>query len=111
MTQAYEVPEPILNSPFDEPTRHWFIREGEQPELRAGRCPAIVYPPREERTDRQDPWTFTDGTLKPSADYAPGLELLLVNVIRQRLAEWRNQDYPGVTRTLLVVQGLGRKEK
>jgi len=42
---TYEVNEPILNSPFDEPSRYWFIREGYEPELREGRRPAIVYPP------------------------------------------------------------------
>lgn len=36
MTQ-YEVPEPIINSPFDEPGQHWYIRQGEAPEIRARR--------------------------------------------------------------------------
>ena len=30
---SIEVSEPILNSPFEEPNRHWYIREGEEPEL------------------------------------------------------------------------------
>lgn len=42
---TYEVNEPILNSPFDEPSRYWFIRDGYEPELREGRRPSIVYPP------------------------------------------------------------------
>jgi type III restriction enzyme len=28
MTQ-YEVPEPIINTPFEEPAQHWYIREAE----------------------------------------------------------------------------------
>ena len=44
---AYEVPEPIQNGPYDEPARHWYIREGEEPQLRDGRRPAVVYPPRD----------------------------------------------------------------
>ena len=36
MTQ-YEVAEPIINSPGEEPAQHWYSREGEQPELRPAR--------------------------------------------------------------------------
>lgn len=38
---AYEVPEPILNSPFEEPALYWHIEEGQTPEKRTGRRPAI----------------------------------------------------------------------
>src|SRR5438132_138881 len=110
MTEAYEVPEPILNSPFEEPARHWYIREGEQPELRDGRRPAIVYPPREERKDRQVPWSLADGALRPSPDYAPGFELALVNLIRERVKAWRQAGYPGVTRTTLELLQWWRRE-
>ncbi len=30
MLSRYEVPEPMINSPFDEPTSYWHIVEGEQ---------------------------------------------------------------------------------
>jgi len=30
----YEVEEPILNSPYKEPTEHWHIEEGQTPERR-----------------------------------------------------------------------------
>jgi len=33
----YEVPEPILNSPYEEPATHWNIEEGAEPEKRPGR--------------------------------------------------------------------------
>jgi type III restriction enzyme len=33
----YEVPEPILNSPYKEPALHWYIDEGAEPEKRTGR--------------------------------------------------------------------------
>lgn len=33
----FEVSEPILNSPFEEPKAHWWIVEGEAPERRSGR--------------------------------------------------------------------------
>ncbi|MFP4336994.1 MAG: BPTD_3080 family restriction endonuclease [Halothece sp.] len=95
---TYEVNEPILNSPFDEPSRYWFIREGYEPELKEGRRPAIVYPPRDSNTD----WDLKD-VLKPSTpdEFAPGYEMTLVNRIRERVKEWREQHYPGVTRTTL----------
>jgi type III restriction enzyme len=95
---SYEVNEPILNSPFDEPARYWFIREGYDPELREGRRPAIVYPPREGNTE----WDLGQ-VLKPSPpeEFAPGYEMTLVNRIRKEVKDWREQHYPGVTRTTL----------
>ena len=50
--QNYEVPEPIINTPFDEP-----------------------------------------------GDVGVAIELKLVNRIRERVKAWREQGYPGVTRT------------
>ena len=52
---TYEVNEPILNTPFDEPSQYWFIREGYELELREGRHPSIVYPPCEGNFD----WELT----------------------------------------------------
>lgn len=110
MSEAYEVPEPILNSPFAEPGEHWYIREGEQPEKRTGRRPALVYPPREERRERQVPWSLADGTLRLSESYAPGYEMMLVNLIRERVKAWREQGYPGVTRTTLELLQWWRRD-
>jgi len=95
---SYEVDRPILNNPFDEPAHYWFLREGYDPELREGRRPAIVYPPREGNVL----WSW-GGVLKPSSaeEFAPGYEMTLVNKLRQRVKEWRSQNYPGVTRTTL----------
>ena len=39
---AMLVDNPILNSPFEEPTRYWAYEEG-QPVLKDGRCPAGYY--------------------------------------------------------------------
>jgi type III restriction enzyme len=102
MTEAYEVPQPILNSPFEEPVAHWYIR--------SGRRPALVYPPHDERHDRQVAWSLADGTLKPSTDYAPAYEMVLVNLIRERVKNWRQQGYPGVTRTTLELLQHWRHE-
>jgi len=102
----YEVPEPIINSPFDEPAQHWYIREGEEPQLRDGRRPAIVYPPREET----EGWDLGSGILRASREYAPGYEMLLVNLVRERVKAWRKQGWPGVTRTTLELLQYWRRE-
>jgi len=93
----YEVENPIINSPFKEPEEYWYLREDVPPEKRKGRRPPIVYPPSEQR----EPWDLSDGTLRPSVDFPGGYELSLVSLIRERLAVWREQGYPGATRTTI----------
>ena len=92
---TYEVDTPILNAPYEQPDRYWFLREGDQAQLRDGRRPSIVYPPR----DGEMNWDLSDRVLQPSREFDPGYEMVLVNYIRQRVDEWRSQGYPGVTRT------------
>ena len=93
----FEVPNPILNPPFEEPAKHWYIQEGQDPVLRPGRRPSIVFPPEEQNV----PWDLADGTLAASHEYPGGFELPLVNRVRDRLKTWREQGYPGATRTTL----------
>jgi type III restriction enzyme len=87
-TTAFEVTQPILSSPFEEPPEHWRIEEGMLPERRPGRRPAGYF--------YRDP-------LAPPADdgFTRGewVELETVNRIRERLAQWRAEGYPGVSRT------------
>jgi len=86
----YEVPEPILNSPFKEPKEHWHIVEGETPERKTGRRPAMYY--------------YRDPKAKPNSQQGQAgiaIELKMVNQIRERVLEWRAKVYPGVTRTTL----------
>jgi len=82
---TFEVPNPILNSPFEEPKEHWWIVEGESPELRQGRRPAMYYY-MEPGRDQNDRGGFY-------------IELKRVNLIRERVKKWREQGWPGVTRT------------
>jgi type III restriction enzyme len=113
MANSFEVPEPILNAPFAEPAHHWYIREGEEPQKRGGRRPSIVYPPRDERKDKHVDWSLTDGTIHPSTDYSPGYELVLVNLLRERVAAWRKEVYVGggnVTGTTLELMKWWRRE-
>lgn len=94
---SFEVTQPIINSPYQEPTSYWFIREGETPQRIDGRRPAMVFQPRDQRED----WTFQDGFLKKLPSYERGYELVLVNFIRERLKTWRSVGYPGASRTTL----------
>jgi len=40
---SYEVSEPILNSPYAEPKKDWYIREGESPLKRKLICQHLRY--------------------------------------------------------------------
>ncbi len=40
---GFEVQDPILNSPFEEPSAYWLIEEGKQPEKLPGRRPARYF--------------------------------------------------------------------
>ncbi|MGA3082044.1 MAG: DEAD/DEAH box helicase family protein [Terracidiphilus sp.] len=91
----FEVAEPILNSPFEEPRHYWYIREGETPEKREGRRPAFVFPPRDQTVS----WTHDGYVLRPSRLYPAGYELALVNLIRERRDAWETAGFPGVSRT------------
>jgi type III restriction enzyme len=91
----FEVPNPILSPPFEEPRLHWYIQEGSAPEQRPGRRPSIVFQPQEQT----EQWDISDGTLAASKEYPGGYELLLVNRVRERVKAWRGQGYPGTTRT------------
>lgn len=78
------VDNPILNSPFEEPTRYWAYEEG-QPVLKEGRRPAGYY----LKTRTRGPQTAL-----LEEEFVP---LELVNTIRQRVKLWRDGGYPGVT--------------
>ncbi len=93
---SFEVESPILNSPFDPPIKHWYLKEGESPKARESRRPPIVFSPR----DQAATWDLSDGTMATSKEYG-GYELTIVNAVRRQVAEWRKQGYPGVTGTTL----------
>ncbi|MEM1875080.1 MAG: DEAD/DEAH box helicase family protein [Candidatus Hadarchaeales archaeon] len=78
------VDNPILNSPFEEPTRYWAYEEG-QPVLKEGRRPAGYYLKARTRGPQ---------TALLEEEFVP---LELVNALRGRVKAWREQSYPGVT--------------
>jgi type III restriction enzyme len=96
----YEVSEPILNSPFEEPAEHWYLSEGSQPERRRGRRPAGYFyrdpraPTGRDEHEARGVWQ----------------ELTQVNLIRERLGEWRRHGWPGVTRTTLELLEYWRRD-
>jgi len=94
---SFEVQEPIQNKPFEKPARYWYIQEGETPLLKDGRRPSVIFPPR----DQKEPWQTDEKLLRPSKEYPTGYELVLVNLVRERLESWQQQGYPGVSRTTL----------
>ncbi|HEY6330599.1 MAG TPA: type III restriction endonuclease subunit R, partial [Blastocatellia bacterium] len=96
----YEVPEPILNTPYEEPELHWRITEGEEPVKLPGRRPAMYF--------------YRDPKARPDTDHRSArgiaIELKLVNRIRERVKAWRTQGYPGVTGTTLELLQSWRRD-
>ncbi|WP_416201872.1 BPTD_3080 family restriction endonuclease [Thermoflexus sp.] len=78
------VDNPIINSPFEEPTRYWAYEQG-QPVLKEGRRPAGYY---------LKPRTRGPQMALLEEEFVP---LELVNTIRERVRAWRERGYPGVT--------------
>lgn len=97
---AYEVPQPILNSPFEEPQEHWHIVEGETPDQRSGRRPSMYF--------------YRDPKVRPEKEYGTvagtAIELKLVNRIRDQVKRWRSEGHPGVTRTTLELLQWWRRD-
>ena len=106
MTGSFEVEQPILNSAFEEPAQYWFIQPGETPEQRSGRRPSFVFRPR----DLTGEWDTSDGTLEALSEYEGAFALRLVNLVRERVKSWREQGYPGVTRTSLELLEWWRRD-
>lgn len=99
MSDQFEVPEPIICSPYREPDSHWHLEEGREPERRSGRRPAHYFYPA---PPSEDPGaTGATGTL---------IELKLVNLVRTRLSEWRAAGYPGATRTTLELLAYWQRD-
>lgn len=95
----FEVPEPILNSPFEEPKEHWHIVEGAPPERKPGRRPAMYF--YRDPKARADRYGHETGT---------AIELILVNRVREQVKAWRKEGYPGASRTTSDLIDWWRRE-
>lgn len=96
---GYEVANPILNSPYEEPSEYWQIEEGKEPVCAKGRRKAMYY--------------YRDPKTKPDKfGRAPALQfgLLMVNRIRERVKAWRNEGYPGASRITLELLNWWRRD-
>src|SRR5436305_1565945 len=89
------IENPIINSPFNEPTRHFrFADEGITNEIVAGRRTSSYFvpiaKPRKKGKQLQIETEWTQERIE---------ENKLVNDIRHRVALWRKGGYVGVTPT------------
>src|SRR5690349_5640310 len=73
---------PIINDPYEEPTRHWVFGEGE-PRIVEGRRLSGYLPAIKKGGQLQ----ITDQVIFMEK----------VNQLRERVGTWREQDYPGST--------------
>ncbi|MDQ3419005.1 MAG: DEAD/DEAH box helicase family protein [Acidobacteriota bacterium] len=95
----FEVPQPIICSPFEEPDKHWHLEEGGAPtEPTPGRRPAHYFYREPGRENEEGAPT---GTL---------IELKLANLVRERLKAWRTDGYRGVTATTLELLQYWRRD-
>jgi type III restriction enzyme len=101
------VENPIINSPYEEPKQHWLIEEGKQPVKQAGRRRASYFlrvPDRAARGRREaDQPEMFEQDVKGS-EYP----LDLANLLRRRVAEWRDRRYQGATRVTRELLELWR---
>ena len=98
-----EVEEPIINSPYREPQHHWKIHEHEPAEKIAGR--------------RMATYTYllpgARSSQKSEMEAGFEIELLLVSLIRKRLAGWRPlalRGEGGVSRITMELLHYWRRE-
>ncbi len=96
----FEVSEPIICSPYEEPSEHWRLLEGETARRELGRRPAMYF----YRPDAKS----TDAAL--TADAGIAIELKLVNLIRERVRAWREAGWPNVTGTTLELLQYWRRD-
>ncbi|MBS1816947.1 MAG: DEAD/DEAH box helicase family protein [Acidobacteria bacterium] len=95
----FEVPEPIICSPYEEPPHHWHLEEGREPEKRTGRRKAQYFY-RSPGSDAGD----------EGAPTGIPVELKLVTLVRERLKSWRQEGHPGATRTTLELLEYWRRD-
>jgi type III restriction enzyme len=94
------IDNPVINSPFAEPTRHFRVVDGQVTgAIEDGRRPSefFVPVPRPRKASPQLALQFGGGVRQQPNE--------IVNEIRFQVAKWRAQDYPhatGITKELLA---------
>jgi type III restriction enzyme len=96
MSLQVVIENPVINSPFEEPRRHFkFDDEGITDEIVSDRRPSshfipIAQPRKRGKEAQQTFEGWTADRIEPNKT---------VNQIRQRVKLWREGKYPDVTRT------------
>lgn len=106
-TPTNAVANPIINSPYTEPTRHWHIEEGKQPKIEPGRRPASYFLRVPERAARGRPLE-AQGEIFDEDVKGNEYRLHLANLLRKRVEEWRNRDHQGATKVTRELIDLWR---
>jgi type III restriction enzyme len=89
------IDNPILNSPFDEPTRHFrFSDDGITDEIADGRRESGYFLPIASPRKKSGQMKFETEWTQDRFQSAPR-----TNRIRERVRQWRRGGYVGVTRT------------
>ena len=103
------IENPIINSPFVEPTRHFrFTDEGITNEIVEGerRVSSYFIPIAQPRKKGKNQLTFdtewTQDRIKPNDE---------INRIRARVSQWRNGGYTGITKTTRQLLDYWRREE
>ena len=85
-TQA--VPEPVLNSPYEEPAEHWRYQDGMPSRIPGRRRASYFYKTKEGRVG---------GAQQELLASEQEDDLVLVNRLRADVRRWRESDYRGAT--------------
>lgn len=105
--QINAVANPIINSPYTVPERHWHIEEGKPPRLELGRRRASYFlrvPEHAARGRRAvDQAQMFDENVKGN-EY----QLVLANMLRTRVQDWRDREYQGATKVTRELIDLWR---
>ncbi len=112
MTSAASLSNPILNSPYDVPARHWEMGpHGPTGSVLEGRRPSQSFVPVAPVRKGRKRSASASASTEPQADDTSQLELSLtheqvqrnslINELRQAVGDWRRAGYPGTTTTTL----------
>jgi type III restriction enzyme len=96
----FQVAQPILNSPYAEPKRHWRIHEDKPAELIEERRKPIYFwrPPRQGTSEAE------------REDRGIQIELKLVSQVREAQGRWAAAGYPGASRVTLELIAWWQRE-
>ena len=96
MTEFFE--QPVLNSPYERPSRHWELDEGGQPtqQIVESRRPAefITPIPQPKKSTQQAALVFDEAAQKLGTDGQQYDLTAIINGVRQQVDRWRALAHP-----------------